>query len=193
MKLENPIMLGTIGRAQGLRGEVRVKSHTHVPKALGDYGVLYTKDGKRFEILDIRDGKNVVVVRFLGVNDRNAAEALNGTDLFVERENLSDDDLADDEYFYTDLEGLEAFDETGQSWGIIKAIFDFGSGDLIELQAKGQKPVIIPFTQSAVPVVDVQGGKVIVDPEAAGLLDDGSSPEDENGPNQDDDAPKPSD
>lgn len=179
MKLENPIILGTIGKAQGLRGEVRVKSHTDDPLSLGDYGVLFTKDGKRFEVLDIRRHKTVVVVRFLGVNDRNAAEALNGTDLFVERANLSDADLDEDEYFYADLEGLEAFDEFGASWGFIKAIFDFGGGDLIELQAKGEKSVIIPFTQAAVVDVDIKAGKIIVDPEAAGLIDDGSSSDDE--------------
>lgn len=179
MKLENPIILGTIGKAQGLRGEVRVKSHTDDPLSLGDYGVLFTKDGKRFEVLDIRRHKTVVVVRFLGVNDRNAAEALNGTDLFVERANLSDADLDEDEYFYADLEGLEAFDEFGASWGFIKAIFDFGGGDLIELQAKGEKSVIIPFTHAAVVDVDIKAGKIIVDPEAAGLIDDGSSSDDE--------------
>lgn len=179
MKLENPIILGTIGKAQGLRGEVRVKSHTNDPLSLGDYGVLFTKDGKRFEVLDIRRHKTVVVVRFLGVNDRNAAEALNGTDLFVERANLSDADLDEDEYFYADLEGLEAFDEFGASWGFIKAIFDFGGGDLIELQAKGEKSVIIPFTQAAVVDVDIKAGKIIVDPEAAGLINDGSSSDDE--------------
>ncbi|MEO9457822.1 MAG: ribosome maturation factor RimM [Lentilitoribacter sp.] len=179
MKLENPIILGTIGKAQGLRGEVRVKSHTDDPLSLGDYGVLFTKDGKRFEVLDIRRHKTVVVVRFLGVNDRNAAEALNGTDLFVERANLSDADLDEDEYFYADLEGLEAFDEFGASWGFIKAIFDFGGGDLIELQAKGEKSVIIPFTQAAVVDVNIKAGKIIVDPEAAGLIDDGSSSDDE--------------
>ena len=179
MKLENPIILGTIGKAQGLRGEVRVKSHTDDPLSLGDYGVLFTKDGKRFEVLDIRRHKTVVVVRFLGVNDRNAAEVLNGTDLFVERANLSDADLDEDEYFYADLEGLEAFDEFGASWGFIKAIFDFGGGDLIELQAKGEKSVIIPFTQSAVVDVDIKAGKIIVDPEAAGLIDDRSSLDDE--------------
>ena len=189
MKLENPILLGTIGRAQGVRGEVRVKSHTDDPVAFGDYGVLFSKDGKRFEVLDIRPHKNVVVVRFLGVNDRNAAEALNGTDLFVERANLSDADLDEDEYFYADLEGLEAVDEFGASWGFIKAIFDFGSGDLIELQAKGEKSVIIPFTQTAVVDVNIKAGKIIVDPEAAGLIDDGSSADDE-WPEEGDD-PKP--
>lgn len=184
MKLDNPIILGTIGRAQGVRGEVRVKSFTHNPVSLADYGVLYTKDGRRFEVLDIRKHKTVVVVRFLGVNDRNEAEALNGTDLFVERDNLADEDLAENEFFYTDLEGLDVVDADGHSWGKIKAIFDFGSGDLIEIQPKGKKSIIIPFTEAAVPEVDIKGGRVIVDPEAAGLIDDDEPPQGDGAPKQ---------
>lgn len=177
MKLKNPILLGTIGRPQGVRGEVRVKSHTGDPLALADYGVLYDKDGKRFEVLDIRPNKNVVVVRFLGVNDRNAAEALNGTDLFVERDVLSDDELDEDEFFYSDLEGLEAYDKDGNLWGQISALFNFGGGDLIELRTNGKKPMLIPFTLQSVPEVDISAGRILLDPEAAGLLadDDGEA------------------
>lgn len=172
MELKNPILLGTIGRAQGVRGEVRVKSHTQNPVALADYGVLFDALGRRFEVLDIRKHKTIVVVRFLGINDRTAAEGLNGIDLFVDRSNLSDDDLEEDEFFYTDLEGLEVFDAAGKNWGIIQAVFDFGGGDLIEIRAKGQKPMLVPFTTEAVPEVDVKAGRVLIDPEAAGLLDD---------------------
>ncbi len=98
----------------GLRGEVRVSTYTDDPLALGDYGNLVSADGRVFEILEIREGKNVVVVRFRGVNDRNAAESLNGLELFIERDNLPDDDLDDDEFYYTDLEGLEAVDAEGK-------------------------------------------------------------------------------
>ncbi len=58
--------------------------------ALGDYGNLHSEDGRVFEILEIRESKNVVIVRFRGINDRNAAEALNGLELFIDREKLSD-------------------------------------------------------------------------------------------------------
>lgn len=172
MELKNPILLGTIGRAQGIRGEVRVKSHTQVPEAMADYGVLFDALGRRFEVLDIREHKNIVVVRFLGINDRTAAEGLNGIDLFVDRSNLSDDDLEEDEFFYTDLEGLEVVDADGKNWGVIHAVFDFGGGDLIEIRAKGQKPVLVPFTTESIPEVDIKAGRVIIDPDAAGLLDD---------------------
>jgi 16S rRNA processing protein RimM len=171
-KLENPVLMATIGAAQGLRGEVRVKSFTDEPTALGDYGHLRSEDGRVFEVLEIREAKNVVVVRFRGINDRTAAEALNGLELFVERDNLPDDDLDEDEFFYADLEGLEAVDATGKSYGSVTGVFDFGAGDLLELKGPGRRPVLIPFTEWSVLEIDLEAGKLLVDPIAAGLVDD---------------------
>jgi 16S rRNA processing protein RimM len=178
-KLENPILMATIGAAQGLRGEVRVRSFTDDPTALGDYGNLYAADGRVFEILEIREAKTVVIVRFRGINDRNAAEALNGLELFVERDNLRDDELEDDEFYYADLEGLEAVDATGKSYGTVSAVFDFGAGDLLELKGPGRRPALIPFSEAAVLEIDLEAGKILIDPEAAGLIE--NPDEDGNG------------
>lgn len=167
---ENPIQLAVIGAAHGTRGEVRVKTFTGDPLALADYGMLYDAQGKAFEVLEIRPAKTVVVVRFKGVNDRNAAEALNGTELFIDRSQLPDGELEEDEFFHTDLIGLEALDEDGTSHGVVSAVFDFGGGDLIELSAKGKRPMLIPFTQAAVPEIDFDQGIIRVEPFAAGLI-----------------------
>jgi 16S rRNA processing protein RimM len=172
-KLEHPILIGIIGAAQGIRGEVRVKPFTGDPMALGDYGTLYSADGRRFEVLDLRFAKSVVVVRFRGINDRNAAEALKGTELFIDRSSLPDDELDEGEYFHADLEGLEAWDADGQFWGTVSGVLDFGGGDLLELRDQGRKPVVIPFTLAAVPQVDIGKGRILVDPIAAGLIDTG--------------------
>ncbi|MDW9637984.1 ribosome maturation factor RimM [Sinorhizobium meliloti] len=174
-QLKNPVLMATIGAAQGLRGEVRVKSFTDDPAALGDYGNLHSEDGRVFEVLEIREAKNVVVVRFRGINDRTAAEALNGLELFIERDNLPDDDLDEDEFFYADLEGLEAVDRTGKSYGSVTGVFDFGAGDLLELKGPGLRPVLIPFTEWSVLEIDLEAGKLIIDPTAAGLVDDEKS------------------
>ncbi len=171
-KLENPVLIATVGAAQGLRGEVRVKTFTADPTALGDYGNLHSLDGRTFEILDIREAKNIAIVRFRGINDRNAAEALNGLDLYVERDNLPDDELEDDEFFYADLEGLEALDADGKSYGTVSAVFDFGAGDLLELKGPGRRPVLIPFSEKAVLEIDLEGGTLLIDPAAAGLIDE---------------------
>ena len=170
-KLENPVLMATIGAAQGLRGEVRVKSFTEDPTELGDYGNLYTADGRVFEILDIREAKTVVIVRFRGINSREDAEALNGIELFVDRDNLPDEELDDDEFYYADLEGLEAVDKDGKSFGTVSAVFDFGAGDLLELKGPGRRPSLIPFTEAAVLEIDLEGGKILIDPEAAGLIE----------------------
>jgi 16S rRNA processing protein RimM len=171
-KLENPVLMATVGAAQGLRGEVRVKTYTADPLALGDYGNLYSADGRLFEILELREAKTVVVVRFRGINDRNAAEALNGLELFVERDNLPDDELDDDEFYYADLEGLEAVDADGKSYGTVSAVFDFGAGDLLELKGAGRRPALIPFSEAAVLEIDLEGGRILIDPMAAGLIED---------------------
>ena len=176
-KLKDPILMATIGGAQGIRGEVRCKTYGDDPLALGDYGNLHAMDGRVFEILDIREAKNVAIVRFRGINDRNAAEALNGLDLYIDRENLPDDDLDEDEFFYADLEGLEALDATGKSHGVVSGIFDFGAGDLLELKSPTKRPVLIPFIEAAVLEIDLEAGTILIDPIAAGLVDD-----DEDGP-----------
>ncbi|MGK6313330.1 ribosome maturation factor RimM [Neorhizobium sp. DT-125] len=177
-KLENPVLMATIGAAQGLRGEVRVRSYTADPTALGDYGNLHSEDGRVFEILEIREAKNVAIVRFRGINDRNAAEALNGLELFIERDNLPDEELEDDEFYYADLEGLEAIDQDGKSYGTVSAVYDFGAGDLLELKGPGRRPALIPFSEAAVLEIDLEGGKILIDPQAAGLTE---TP-DEDGP-----------
>ncbi|PST18071.1 ribosome maturation factor RimM [Rhizobium sp. JAB6] len=170
-KLQNPVLMATIGAAQGLRGEVRARAYTSDPTALGDYGHLHSMDGRSFEVLEIREAKNVVIVRFRGINDRNAAEALNGLELYIERDNLPDDELDDDEFFYTDLEGLEAVDDQGVGYGTVSGIYDFGAGDLLELKGPGKRPVLIPFSEAAVLEIDLEAGKILIDPLAAGLVD----------------------
>ncbi len=179
-KLENPVLMATIGAAQGLRGEVRVRTYTADATALGDYGHLHSEDGRVFEILEIREAKNVAIVRFRGINDRNAAEALAGLELFIDRDNLPDDELEEDEFYYADLEGLEAVDVEGKSYGTVSAVYDFGAGDLLELKGPGRRPALIPFSEAAVLEIDLEGGKILIDPQAAGLTenpeDDGPAP-----------------
>ncbi|PWK76182.1 ribosome maturation factor RimM [Aminobacter sp. AP02] len=170
-KPQNPIQMAVIGAAHGIKGELRVKTFTGDPLALADYGPLYAKDGRAFEIAAIRPANEVVVVRFKGVNDRNAAEALTNTELFVDRSALPDDG-DEGEFYYTDLVGLAVRNENGEPVGKVFAVQNFGGGDILEIQYQGRKGVLIPFTKAAVPVVDVAGGFVAIDTVAAGLVED---------------------
>ncbi len=179
-KLHNPILMATIGAAHGIRGEVHVKTFTGDPLALGDYGPLHARDGRTFVILDLRPQKEVLVVRLEGVADRNAAEALNGTELFVDRSVLPDD-LEEDEFYHADLIGLAVVDESGTKVGTVKALHDFGGGDIIEIATSGGRTELIPFTRAAVPAIDVAGATVTIDTAAAGLSDEEDEEESSDG------------
>lgn len=169
-KLKNPVQMAVIGAPHGIKGELRVKAFTADPLALGDYGPLFTRDGRSFEIVDIRPANTVVVVRFKQVKDRNAAEALTGTELFVDRSALPVED-DDSEFYHADLVGLAVRDETGAEIGKVAAVQNFGGGDILELTLSGRKQILIPFTQAAVPVVDIEGGFIDIDTLAAGLVE----------------------
>lgn len=166
-----PIQMAVIGAAHGLRGEVRVNAHTGDPMALGDYGPLYDGEGNRFDVVDIRPAGTVVVIRFREVKDRTAAEALNGTALFVDRSVLPDD-LSEDEFYHADLIDLPVRDETGAPVGHVSAFHDFGGGDIMEVALASGRTVLVPFTRAAVPGIDLKAGAVTLDRRAAGLVDE---------------------
>ncbi len=168
--LKNPVQMAVIGAAHGIRGELRVKSFTGDPMALADYGPLQTRDGRKFTIADIRPANNVVIVRLKGVSDRNAAEALTNTELFVDRSVLPDD-TGDDEFYHADLVGLKVRDDTGAEIGSVTAVQNFGGGDLLEIAVAGRHDILVPFTAAAVPEIAVPDGYVRIDPIAAGLVD----------------------
>lgn len=175
-KLENPVPMAVIGAPHGVRGEVRVKSFTGDPLALGDYGPLLAEDGRRFTVAALRPSKTVVIVRFRELDSREAAEAATGTTLFVDRSALPDD-LDDDEFYQTDLIGLAVRDESGATIGKVTAVQNFGGGDIVEATIAGRRAVMIPFTLAAIPEVSLAEGFIRIDTVAAGLVDDGEEPE----------------
>lgn len=165
------VLMAQIGAAHGIKGEVRVKPFGEEPLALGSYGPLETLDGtKSFEIEGLRQQKAMLVVRFKGVRDRNAAEALNGTKLYISRDRLPEPE--DEETFYlADLIGLDVVDPSGASIGTVLAVPNFGAGDLIEIAPKAGRSFYAPFTREVVPTIDLEAGRIVVDlPE--GLLAD---------------------
>ncbi len=160
---DDRVLMAQIGAAHGIKGEVRVKPFGEDPRALGSYGLLETLDGtKSFEIESLRSQKAMLVVRFKGVRDRNAAEALNGTKLYISRDRLPAPE--DDETFYlADLIGLDVVDSSDQPLGKVVAAPNFGAGDLIEIVPQGGRSFYAPFTRDVVPTIDLEGGRIVVD------------------------------
>ncbi len=159
------IVLGRIGAAHGVKGDVRVKSFAAEPTALGDYGLLSIAGGRTLAIERMRPLKgDMLVVKFRGVDDRDAAEALNGAEFSVKRSALPAPDA--DEFYHADLIGLAAYDETGEAMGTVKAVLDFGAGASLEIADSEGGLRLVPFTNEAVPTVDIAGGRIIVAPPA---------------------------
>lgn len=171
-KLENPVQMATIGAPHGVHGEVRVRTFTGDPMALGDYGPLRDAEGRTYTVAALRPAKTVLVVRFREIASREAAEAATGTALYVDRSALPDD-LDEDEFYHADLIGLAVRDETGAEIGKVAAMQNFGGGDLVEIALSGRKTVMVPFTLAAIPEISVEDGFVRVDSLAAGLVGTG--------------------
>ena len=165
------VCVAAVAAAHGVRGLVRLKPFTEVPEDCTAYGPLSNADGSRvfkFEKLGMHKGQ--VLVRLDGVGDRTAAEAMRGTRLYVPRQALPAPD-GEDEFYHADLIGLSAVLADGTEIGKVRAVYDFGAGDSLELShTTTGKPVLVPFTRAAVPEIDLAGGKVVIDP-PPGLLD----------------------
>jgi 16S rRNA processing protein RimM len=168
------VLVAQIGAAHGLRGEVRLRSFTAEPMAVKGYGKLESEDGTQtFEIEALRPAKDILIARFAGVADRNAAERLCNLRLYVPRGRLPPPE--DDEFYYADLIGLAAVAPDGRDVGTVVALQNFGAGDLIEVKLVGGATVLLPFTKAVVPEIDVARGRIVIDP-PDGALDRVSAP-----------------
>ena len=157
------ICLGQIGAPHGVRGEVRLHSFTANPTAIATYGPLETEDGRVFKIESLRPAKHAFVAKLSGVADRDTAERLAMTKLYVPRERLPEPGEAN-EFYHADLIGLRAVDNTGRECGTVVAVHNFGAGDLIELQPPdGARTELLPFDAATVPEVNIADGYLIVE------------------------------
>jgi 16S rRNA processing protein RimM len=156
------LLLGRIAGAHGIRGEVLIHAYTSAPEDIAAYGPLSDAAGKRsFEIGIVRTTPKGVVARIAGVADRTAAEALKGVELYVNRARLPE--AGEDEFYHADLIGLAAVDPAGKAIGEIVAVQNYGAGDLIEVRLAGSaKTELIPFTETAVPQIDIAARRAVV-------------------------------
>jgi 16S rRNA processing protein RimM len=155
------VLLAAVMGAQGLKGEVRVKIFTAAPDALPRYGTLHARDGRTFTITAFRPAKpGEAVIAFSQVRDRNTAEALKGTELFVTRDALPDPE--EDEFYHADLIGLEARDSEGRVLGKVFGVHNFGASDVIELTRADGDSVHLAFTRETVPTIKIAEGYIVV-------------------------------
>jgi len=158
------ICVGAIAGAFGVQGEVRLKSFCAEPEDIATYGPLWSEDGNRnFSVEITRAVKNGFAARIDGIATKEAADALKGTRLYADRDALPS--LPDDEFYHADLIGLEVVDTGGTVLGRVHAVHNHGAGDLLEITGPGLKTaVLLPFTRTAVPTVDLATGRIVADP-----------------------------
>ena len=161
--------VGVVVGAHGVRGAVRIKSFTANPDDVAAYGPLEDESGRqRFSLRLVGEAKGVLIGWLSGVADRDRAEALRGLRLYLPRAALPATD--EDEFYHADLIGLDVVLGDGTPLGQVKAVHDFGAGDTLEIERQDGPSAMVPFTRAVVPVVDLEAGRLVIDP-PPGLLD----------------------
>ncbi len=162
------IVVGAIAGAYGVRGEVRIKSFCATPEDIETYAPLTDEAGRVYTLALVGPIKNGFSARIVEVSSKEAADALKGTQLLAERDQLPN--LPDDEFYHTDLMGLSVVDVGGAEIGTVKTVQNHGADDLLEVTLKGgAATALVPFTKAVVPTVDLEAGRIVIDP-PEGLL-----------------------
>lgn len=160
----NHICVGAITGSFGVKGEARIKSFCAEPSDIANYNPLTTEDSTQEFSLTITRALKGGFAAHLGLPmTKESVDSLKGTKLYADHTALPH--LPDDEYYYSDLIGLEVFDTGGKKLGRINAVHNHGAGDLLEITGPDiSGSILLPFTNDAVPTVDLSAGRIIIDP-----------------------------
>lgn len=170
-KTDARVCVASFSSAHGVSGAIRLKSFTENPDDVAGFDVLENEDATKHYEFDVvsHTGKGELIVKVDGVQTREAAEALKGERLYVSRTELPE--AGDEEFYHADLIGLTVKTTSGKTLGTVRAVFDFGAGDMLEILPKEGALIMVPFTKAVVPIVDIEKGRVVIDP-PEGLLPD---------------------
>jgi 16S rRNA processing protein RimM len=153
------VALAAVAGAHGVKGELRLKLFSDSVESLARHSRLYV-GGRELALRDIKDGGKTAIARFEGISDRSAAEALRGSLVEIDRDQLPP--LEEGEYYHADLIGLPCIDGAGETLGVVVAVENFGAGDLLEVERPNGKRSLIPFRE---PIAVLRDGKIVLDPE----------------------------
>ncbi len=174
MARPDKVCVGIVVAPHGVQGEVRIKTFTADPAGLAAYGAVSSEDGtRRFKVKVEGIVRGAVVARLSGVAGRDEAEAIRGLRLYVPRSALPDTDR--NEYYHADLVGLSVETQDGARLGTVRAVENFGAGDLLDVETGDGRDGMLPFTGAVVLAVDLAGGRIVADP-PFGWLEDKAEP-----------------
>lgn len=161
--MEDLFQVGAVTSTHGLRGEVKVYPTTDDPERFYKLKEVILDTGKEqltLKITHARLAKQMVILKFAGINDINEVEKYKGSKLYVTRENALE--LGEDEYYFADLAGLRAETEEGQLLGTVKDILQTGANDVYVIEREHQADLLIPAIKDCVRQIDIEGGRMVV-------------------------------
>ena len=155
--------IGQIVNTFGVKGMVKVKPFTDDIKKFGKLKKIYieNKTGKKeYEIEEIKEHKEMMLVKFKGIENANDAELLRDSYLIVDRENLQP--LEEGTFYIVDLIGINVYTEEGKQLGILDDIFNTGSNDIYVVKDELGKQLLLPAIKDVIKEINVEEGKIIV-------------------------------
>ena len=160
---DSPLVMGRIARPFGIQGWLHIATYTELPENLLAYQPWYLHRQGQWQAAELVDGRHHgkgLVVKFSGCNDRDAAEALKGTEIGVYRDQLPES--AADEYYWSDLVGLQVITQDNRVLGVVDHLIETGANDV--LVVKGEQEFLVPFIQGqVVKTVDLGAREIRVD------------------------------
>jgi len=156
------LSIGAVASAHGVRGQFKVKPFTAAPRDIAAYGPVWVDDRQLTLQIKGMTANGLVIVAAEGVSSRDAAEALRGTELQLERSALPD--VGGEEVYHADLLGLAAETTDGKYLGKVIGLHDFGAGELIELCPPSGQTLFLPFGGQGLVEIDLEGGRVTLNP-----------------------------
>jgi 16S rRNA processing protein RimM len=166
------LCVGMITKAHGIKGYVCVHSYCDTPSDIFDYQPLTNAKGtQQFKLKSVGNVRGMFIAVVNDITDRNMAEALAHTELYISRDQLPEMD-EDDTFYVSDLVGLTVVSETATVLGKIVSVENFGAGDILECKSDDYKVFMIPFTDDAIVTVDLENEQVVISNMAESFIQD---------------------
>jgi 16S rRNA processing protein RimM len=157
------VLIAVIVSPHGVRGQVKIKHYLDNPKSILSKSDIFTKDQKKRYKLSLHSiSEDILIASIAGITDREAAEQLRNTELYIPRDALPT--APNNSWYYSDLIGLSAQLMDGNIYGEIHAVHNFGAGDILEIKRTSGEMEMLPFNENFIGTVDVACGFVIVIP-----------------------------
>ncbi len=154
------VKVGQIVAPHGIKGMVKINTSLGNPRALTQYGSIYTQTGQSMAVRIVSVKGEQVIAALDGISDRNAAENMRGTQLFINRDNLPP--TQEKQYYYCDLMGLTVMDENKTVIGMVKSVENYGASDILVIETKTGADILVAFTNETVPTVDLANKTITV-------------------------------